>query len=227
MPEKPEYKINLIKPPIKRKEKFVGRRSPVTEITVKNGLSKTKIYRRDSVSQEQLDILRICHKFGLSVEQPIAYTVGKKGDMVFLNAGKELRPRLFKFTNLKSQEQILRQILDIILNMHILGIAHNHPHLGNIVMDSNGKITIIDFKNAQRKRLNWANSSNIINAFKADYLNLIRAVFDLGLTDLNAKDFFGFLISKYPSNSVVKQQIKQAIFDLIDNFYDRPEKYGP
>jgi len=226
----PKVRINLLKKAPAKTERTVGRRSAVKELRLgsflKRVFTRQRMYKREQVNQKQLDILEECHKNNLSVERPISFTVGKRGDMLFLNSGKELNAFRFKLKSEKEQEQILRQLLDIISRMHNLGIAHDHPHLGNIVIDEKGKVTLVDFKHAKKEKIKWQRSNEILYFFKNDYLNLVRSAFELGLTDINVRHFFEPLINNYPCSAQTKSILKRVVFELVDGFYANPAKYG-
>ncbi len=227
MPEEPRYRINLReKEKQPRSEKFVGRWSSVWEITLGRLFNRKKMYRRDQISQKQLDILRIAKAAGISVEKPISYELGKKGDMLFLSGGKELNPRIFKMQSREKQELFFQRLSTIFYKLHNLEIAHNDPHIGNIVVDNNENVTLIDFKRAKKEKVNWKSAKEIYDYFDGDYLNLTRTIHDLGLTEFNAGHFFSFLISKYPCSDEVKKQLKLIISDLLKAFYESPARFN-
>jgi len=224
MHEEPRYKVNLIKPKVKRKERSVGQMSRVWEITL--GKLGRKMYRRDNISQQALDILKFVKDNGINAETLISYTVGKKGDMVFLSAGKRISTHLFRMWRVESQEKILRDMLDMIGKLHNLGVVHRHPHLGNLLMAEDGKLVLIDFKKARKVNMVWNNAEFVFNVFREDYFYLIRNLRDLGFTDLIAENFLFTLINRYESNSITKQRIKILLGQLVKDVYDnkRPEE---
>ncbi len=233
MPEIPKYKINLAdkKPSVLRTESSVGRKSRVFEISLEKrrnlfdrlfGISPKKgtLYRRERITQEQLDILKFAKENGISVEVPISYTLGKSKDMLFLSSGKELSPRLFKMASIKRQEHFFQQLLDIFVSLHKNNISHNHPHLGNFVLDSVDKVTLVDFKHAKRKVVDWKNSQEIYHYFVSDYVNLIQLSMNLGLTELNTKALLSKLISSYSATSGSKKKVYEAVLRIIENQYN-------
>jgi hypothetical protein len=194
--------------------------------------------------QGQLKILEYLKAHNVSVEEPISYDArGNEGElsgpMFFKDHGTSLSRKLnplaryrfgrfsysafrpiidlvFTRRSKKLNDHILKSVIEILSQTHNLGVAHNHPHFGNFVMDKEGKVTLIDFEKAFLNKTVFSQSAErIYYFFKRDYQSLYMALRNqLRLSKVETYDVFKKLISSY----AIEDAKKEIILKRITNF---------
>lgn len=215
MPEL-KYTLNLKESMMPSKRtKYVGRKSTVQRINVGSFFKPKYMFRRYNITQEQLDILKELNDAGISVERPISFKLGKNKDMLFLSKGRRISLLAY---DLKSADVLLDYYtvaVDILGEMHLRNISHNHPHLGNIVRGEQDKVSIIDFKHAKRNVINWNSGQSVFDAFKLDYANIRKTMFEMGLGRSMALELIKRLISRYNMPKHAKEELLGLIYTKL------------
>jgi len=186
----------------------------------------SKIYYR-TVSPEEFSIIKELARNGIRVETPLnkKYTHQR---VAFRDEGISLETAWGIFPAFEIRKRVSSLILTdlpgFFAKMHSLGIAHNHPHNGNIVLGNKG-LTLIDFSLAERVgrvfhqtkdgleprvSIDWNDPKKVFNLFKEDYGYL----HDYIRPYLGGKwlDFVIALVNKYPMpNDAVRGRLLTLI----------------
>lgn len=158
---------------------------------------------------KQFAVMQFVSKNGLPAEDVVYF---RKGDLLVRNRGKALQSLVDKRKpfNRKTQELIVNGILRYFSKMHSLGVEHHHPGIHNIVFH-NGRISVIDFKYAERNpKLNWKNPFEVLKFFGEDYRTLLMALKDAKIGVISERNFIERLIAGYtkmsPENKLILVQ---------------------
>ena len=178
-------------------------------------IPKGKFYGR-YISEDQIRILEELTKKGLPVEELflISKANPRRGTKftISLDHGVSLYDSIIK--NRDNPKLILKYLDDvknIVATMHNNGISFGHAHFNNFVVDSTGKVRIIDFKEASRT-LHYLEPSTVLDSFYLDYLNMDGSLCQLGFTNAGFRlNFFNDIISKYN----MPDGLKKEFLDLV------------
>lgn len=174
-----------------------------------------KMYSRENISQEELNILRKALQAGISVEIPFMFEPkGEKRIMGYIGGGKKLGEILLIGKITPAQKfSYIEQISQIMSGLHNLNIEHWHPLVRNFVVDKFGKVRLIDFKYAKEKQIDWNDAESIWNAFRSDYEKLTYSLLYFDLSYEEMFNFFKSLLQRY--KKIKKETIKVGVLKLI------------
>ena len=197
----PSFELNLLAHKKPKRGRRISRnkesRVSVRRINVGTLFSPKYMYRRDNISQEQLDILKELVDAEIPVERPISFKLGKKKDMLFLSNGIALTEYHLDILPANKLENIYTKATNILAKMHNLNISHNHLHFGNISVSKSDEISLIDFKMAKKHQIDWNSTNSIYTAFKEDYGKIRDVLYGLNLGRVGASLFFSRFIENY------------------------------
>ncbi len=191
----------------------VGRTKKTIQHYVGQGLFRKAFvyYERTDVSKRELDLLKEANDAGLSVEKPVGFIPIGGSKMYYYSAGIKLI-RLLPILSKPIKIKIANQLIDLFANLHGLNISHNHAHVRNIALDKNGKVTLIDFKNARKEFVNWQDPKELVFSFESDYAHIYKVFLNLGFTIEESKQFLKDLIFKYKK---VPPEAKDSMYNSM------------
>jgi hypothetical protein len=135
-------------------------------------------------SARQRAIRKMLVKAGILVEMPIEEMSEKvtqrdgkshsrlsdlferRGFVRLVEDGTGKRP---KAVNVKDISDAMAQMVKIMTKMHALGVTHNHPHLGNWAINSDGHVKILQLSRARLLKKRPRNKSQFIQIFAEDF----------------------------------------------------------
>ncbi|KAH8920637.1 hypothetical protein BT69DRAFT_1336248 [Atractiella rhizophila] len=109
-----------------------------------DGLVVVKPLRKKYVIHELRILKRLRSLAGVSIPAffgAFINTTGKNGVTVIQHTGPSLRKCGIDFSDLGLKEKVYA----ILLQIHALGVVHNDVHEGNVTMDEQGNVYLIDF----------------------------------------------------------------------------------
>jgi len=111
------------------------------------------------ITKEQRRIRELLVKAGVPIEQPIQ-DLGRGLELFERGEWKEIPPL--------AEEGSREQIRQMVAKMLSLGVAHNHLHLGNFVMNSKKEVKLIDLSLARRYSRKPASKAEFLNKYSRD-----------------------------------------------------------
>jgi hypothetical protein len=117
---------------------------------------------------------------------------------------------------------ILQKWMRALSRAELAGIAHNHPHVRNTVLNKN-QIGFIDLSQSEKVTPDWRDAQSVIQSFNRDWIYASegfvyfyreipkhRAFFEN-----ERKRFFSNLLKQYPCTPTVRQQIANHFRDVL------------
>ncbi|MDO8428486.1 MAG: hypothetical protein Q7S92_04710 [Candidatus Diapherotrites archaeon] len=196
--------------------KQVGTRTRLIEFHPKIGGKLKRVLVKQGVSRKELEIIQKLAKARVRVEVPILHT----GEIaVFKREGwmlQELKELIKKHPNKRIRASIATLITNSLGKAHALRISHGHPHDRNIVIDSQFKPTLIDFKLAKKHpELDWKSPESIRTAFKEDWKWWAETLDSLGYQVPRIQQFFEAMFKYYPCGQTVRKQLPKTLMNLL------------
>jgi tRNA A-37 threonylcarbamoyl transferase component Bud32 len=142
-------------------------------------------------------IRKILIKNGINVETPMQVrNTEPKEKLLATDLGKGFE--LFEKTGYgrikqgpENFDRIRNQILEIVTKMHNAGITHNHLHLGNLLINAEGKIKLIDLSKAKIFSRKPSNKKEFLDRYASDIylcangLSYLKAPYVYNAVDAN------------------------------------------
>jgi len=142
-------------------------------------------YYAKPTSRRVKEIRSILLKNGVNVEQPMPVRNIDKEDRVKGRIPSDLGGNYELFEqrkyreipqNPKNFESIKSQILRTLAKMHSLGISHNHLHLGNWVVNPEGRVQLIDLSLARINKKPITTKQEFLSRFASDLFLSANAI---------------------------------------------------
>lgn len=198
---------------------------------------KPVAYLRRNVNANSLRLMSFLLSKGLPVEEPFFHgsigerkyavkPLGNLNAMGYAVAGKSLASLESSLTQ-KQRIAVLDKLADILSRIHALRVSHNHIHAGNIVLRRRGSgyaVRIIDWKKGDLQRLDWHNPKDIFSYFHQDYFDLLHSAAILLPGQAHVRKLFELLVSRYPINSTVREELLHKIDKSFLNYSVRDGK---
>lgn len=138
----------------------------IDDVILKKGTYVIKFLRQDDyLNSEDISYLKKLSKLKVI---PKIYVTSKKYIIMDFIKGDTLRYRLEGTENVGTLSRLLSKLDRLINNLHDKGIAHGDLHLGNVLIDENDDLYLIDpVTNSQ----NFANDDKRLSVFRNRYLD--------------------------------------------------------
>jgi len=123
---------------------------PEQEANVLRRLAQESDYYIKSFSARQGRIAEILSTNGIPIEMPIQKLGG--GKALFRREGFGLDSAEGRRLFARYPEEYEKQMIEILVRSHFLGITHGHPHVGNWAITKGGKLILLDLRKAAISR---------------------------------------------------------------------------
>lgn len=138
----------------------------IDDVILKKGIYVIKFLRQDDyLNSEDISYLKKLSKLKVI---PKIYVISKKYIIMDFIKGDTLRYRLEGTENVGTLSRLLSKLDRLINNLHDKGFAHGDLHLGNVLIDENDNLYLIDpVTNSQT----FENDNRRLSVFRNRYLD--------------------------------------------------------
>lgn len=178
----------------------------------KIGLGQQPYYVRAYKSEKVHEIMSELHNAGLNVEEP-----GSASRKTVTVSGHIGKPLLAAFRGLseKRKNRLMLDAFELLGKIHAQNVKHGHPHVENIVV-SKGKVGFIDFRMAEKVKVNWNSAQDIDRKFWRDYAFIAgKFTFAQKINTRLLEAGFARLVAQYPCSAEVKTSVLAVIKALL------------
>lgn len=230
----PKIKGRYYSPEIQERplERVSRTESPVPTYRIDMPDNRT-FYMRKHVTQEMLNAQHHARKAigGKAIEEPfMEKPMGPERIAFYRDAGRRtlvneiLRIQKLPKSDAQKKDAIRKlaeKTIGLVARMHTMaGEEHGHPHSKNItIYEKKGKkkkVRLIDFKRAEKRKVNWSNAESVFEAFKRDYIHLNSVFIIMDFRDKTEREaLFRELVEQYPMSVEEKRKLVDLIHDFV------------
>lgn len=197
---------------------------PISEGLARREIAEISSHYIKRVNASQLKIRETLEANGIRCEKILEDL--KDGTCLFEREGHAINSDEGRKILARNPLKIVEQIERIVVEMHSLGITHEHLHTGNIVLTEKGEVIIIDLEKAVFGQ-NPKTKKAVLERYSDDLCrvahDLARDCFDAAPQLFPAHDVIGMrreimdsILSQYVENGVVDRKILPTVQEVLE-----------